>query len=167
MLENGGEFVIERLYRGSVLNHRSFLLRDKIAVFARCTTPVSLYFLSLDKFYEIRSKYLDFHFEIKRLEDYMVGQENPLALDYVLNKKRQVALDISKKEERFLQHRNFLTVELKNAVMTHVVKYREFRRVPKLKDILMMAIQKKKKEMQAARKKQQNMMLDNAVAYGD
>ena len=33
--------------------------------------------------------------------------------------------------------------------MLHIVKYREFRRVPKLKDILMMAIDNKKKEMQA------------------
>jgi hypothetical protein len=38
--------------------------------------------------------------------------------------------------------------------MHHIIKYREFRRVPKLKDILMMAIEKKKREMQAARKKQ-------------
>jgi hypothetical protein len=46
-------------------------------------------------------------------------------------------------------------------VMHHIVKYREFRRVPKLKDILMMAIEKKKREMQAARKKQQNVLMDN------
>jgi hypothetical protein len=45
--------------------------------------------------------------------------------------------------------------------MHHIVKYREFRRVPKLKDILMMAIEKKKREMQAARKKQQNVLMDN------
>jgi hypothetical protein len=38
-------------------------------------------------------------------------------------------------------------VRLKNAVMLYIVKYRELRRVPKLKDILMMAIDKKKKEM--------------------
>jgi CRP-like cAMP-binding protein len=60
LLENGGEFVIDRLYRGSILNHRSFLLRDKIAVYGRCTTPVSLYSISLDKFYEIRGKYPEF-----------------------------------------------------------------------------------------------------------
>ncbi len=53
-------------------------------------------------------------------------------------------------------------MKLKNAVMYHIVKYREFRRVPKLKDILLMAIEKKKKEMHAARKKQQNMLLDQA-----
>ena len=45
--------------------------------------------------------------------------------------------------------------------MHHIVKYREYRRIPKIKDILMMAIEKKKKEMQAARKKLQNFSMDN------
>jgi hypothetical protein len=48
--------------------------------------------------------------------------------------------------------------------MTHIVKHREFRRVPKLKDILLLAISKKKKEMQAARKKQQNILLDQVMS---
>jgi len=136
MLENGGEFVIDRLYRGSIINHRSFLLRDKMAVYARCTTPASLYFLTLDKFYEIRAKYPDFHENIKVLEDDMVDKEDPIALDYVLNKKKQE----KHKDESTIFYKNYLSVRLKNAVMTHIVKYRELRRVPKLKDILLMAI---------------------------
>ena len=35
-MDNGVEFVIERLYRGSVINHRSFITEDKIDVNARC-----------------------------------------------------------------------------------------------------------------------------------
>mmetsp|Transcript_30684 Transcript_30684/g.22762 ORF Transcript_30684/g.22762 Transcript_30684/m.22762 type:complete len:91 (-) Transcript_30684:240-512(-) len=90
----------------------------------------------------------------------MVDKENPIALDYVLNKKKQQ----KNKDESQIFYKNYLSVRLKNAVMTHVVKYRELRRVPKLKDILLMAIQKKKKEMQAARKKQQSLLLNQAVA---
>ena len=48
-MDNGVDFVIERLYRGSVINSKSFILRDKINVGARCATPVSLYYLTLDK----------------------------------------------------------------------------------------------------------------------
>lgn len=48
-MENGVDFVIERLYRGSVMNHRSFLLLDRIDVAARCATPVSLYYIGLPK----------------------------------------------------------------------------------------------------------------------
>jgi CRP-like cAMP-binding protein len=48
-MDNGVDFIIERLYRGSIINHRSFLLRDKLDVNARCATPVSIYSVSLDK----------------------------------------------------------------------------------------------------------------------
>jgi len=44
-MEGGVDFVIERLYRGSVMNHRSFLFLDRIDVCARCATPVSLYYI--------------------------------------------------------------------------------------------------------------------------
>jgi CRP-like cAMP-binding protein len=86
-IENGVDFVIDRLQRGSIINFRSFLLRDKIAVFGRCMTPVSLYYLTLDKFYEIRSRNPYFHYDIKELEDVMVDMENPIALDYILSMK--------------------------------------------------------------------------------
>lgn len=56
-MENGVDFVIERLYRGSVINQTSFLLLDKIDVAARCATPVSLYYISLQKILEFRQRY--------------------------------------------------------------------------------------------------------------
>jgi CRP-like cAMP-binding protein len=54
-MDNGVDFVLERLYRGSVINHRSFLLNDNIDIFARCATPVSVYYITLEKFNVIRS----------------------------------------------------------------------------------------------------------------
>lgn len=93
----------------------------------------------------------------------MVDKENAVALDYIISKKKAKHGE-HPRSDAVETYRNVLTVQLKNAVMHHIVKYREFRRVPKLKDILMMAIEKKKKEMQAARKKQQNMLLDQIGA---
>src|SRR3569833_4121381 len=128
VMENGVDFIIDRLYRGSVINFRSYLLRDKIAVFARCMTPVSMYFLTLDKFYEIRARYPDFHYEIKDLEDCMVDKENPIALDYILSRKKVKSAsdefgNLSKQEEQREKRMNWrtnLTVALKNSVMTHI-----------------------------------------------
>lgn len=48
-MEGGVDFVIERLYRGSVINFKSFLLLDKLDVAARCATPVYIYYISLTK----------------------------------------------------------------------------------------------------------------------
>mmetsp|Transcript_13817 Transcript_13817/g.9968 ORF Transcript_13817/g.9968 Transcript_13817/m.9968 type:complete len:217 (+) Transcript_13817:832-1482(+) len=38
IMDNTVNFTLERLYRGSVINHRSFLLEDKIDLGARCAT---------------------------------------------------------------------------------------------------------------------------------
>jgi len=53
-MDNGVEFVIERLYRGSVINHRSFITEDKIDVNARCQMPVTLFYILWDKMNEIK-----------------------------------------------------------------------------------------------------------------
>lgn len=45
-MDNGSEFSIERLFRGSVINHHSFLIEDKIDVNARCKTPSTLFFIN-------------------------------------------------------------------------------------------------------------------------
>lgn len=47
-------FVIERLTRGCVLNHRSFLLADENDTNAKCATTVSVYALEFDDFDMIR-----------------------------------------------------------------------------------------------------------------
>lgn len=44
-MDNGVEFVIERLYRGSVLNHRTFITEDKIDVNGSCRMPVTLFYI--------------------------------------------------------------------------------------------------------------------------
>lgn len=44
-MDNGVTFVIERLYRGSVINHRSFITEDKIDVNARCQMPVTIFYI--------------------------------------------------------------------------------------------------------------------------
>ena len=53
-MDRGVDFVIERLYRGSVMNHCSFLFLDRIDISARCATPVSVYYISLEKLLELR-----------------------------------------------------------------------------------------------------------------
>jgi CRP-like cAMP-binding protein len=42
------DLVIERLYRGSIINHRSFLLADVIDINARCASTVTLFYLTYD-----------------------------------------------------------------------------------------------------------------------
>ena len=45
---SGREFIVERLYRGSVISHNSFLMKDEIDTDFVCVTPVSAYTISFD-----------------------------------------------------------------------------------------------------------------------
>ena len=148
-MDKGVDFVIERLFRGAVINHRSFLLNDQIDVSARCVTPVSLFYLDVDDLQHVREKDPMLNREIQRIEDEMINKENAIALDYISPTEVRDAIEPAEEEA----HRNHLTVVLKNAVMYDIVKNREKRKVPKLSDILLMAVEKKKKEKAAARKR--------------
>jgi len=52
------DFLIERLYRGSIINHNSFLLNDGIDTNAKCQGTVSLYYIHVDTINMLRQKYI-------------------------------------------------------------------------------------------------------------
>ena len=52
-------FVIERLTRGAIINHRSFMVKDDADTDFVCLTNVSVFMLSHDKFKEIKRKRQD------------------------------------------------------------------------------------------------------------
>jgi CRP-like cAMP-binding protein len=47
-MDNGDEFVIERLSRGSIINHNSFLMNDGIDTDAKCRTAISIYYITIN-----------------------------------------------------------------------------------------------------------------------
>jgi len=161
-MDNGVEFVIERLYRGSVINHRSFITEDKIDVNARCQMPVTLFYILWEKMVHIKDHCPVLSQKIDQVELQLINKDNPIALDYIISRDSSV---LKKKkgarQDRAKQaYRDKLTVKLKNAVMYHIVKTRILKRIPNFNEILNMAINKKKREMQAARRKQQEFDLD-------
>ena len=52
-------FVIERLTKGAIINHRSFMVKDDSDTDFVCRTTVSVFMLSLAKFKEIQRKRQD------------------------------------------------------------------------------------------------------------
>lgn len=107
-------FVLEKLQRGSIINHRSFLLADENDTDGRCGSTVSAYILEYSDLEKIRNKNAELDNEIKKIETLMLGAENPIALDYIIKhppEKRKVRS--FEKETK----RNELTVRLKNSIM--------------------------------------------------
>lgn len=47
-MDGGEEFLIERLGRGSIINHNSFLMNDGIDTDAICRTTVSVFYININ-----------------------------------------------------------------------------------------------------------------------
>ena len=159
-MDNGVTFVIERLYRGSVINHRSFITEDKIDVNARCQMPVTIFYIQWETMSLIKDECDVLTRKIDAVETQLINKDNPIALDYIISRDATVLRDNEKRNRKEQAFRDKLTVKLKNAIMFYIVKTRILKRIPNFNEIKDMAINKKKREMQAARKKQQEFDLD-------
>lgn len=163
IMDNGLEFSIERLYRGSVINHNSFLMGDKIDVNARCKMPVTLYYLHTDMMTKIRETCDVLDRNLDYIESTMLNKDNPIALDYIIARDsasigmRPDARLRSRKEQSY---RDKLTVKLKNAIMQHLIRTRMLKRIPNFNEVLNMAINKKRREIKAMRRKKETIDLD-------
>ena len=62
------QFVIERLGRGSIINHRSFMLEDDADTDFRCLTSVSCFELSAEKLQIIKDRKEDMRAAYSQVE---------------------------------------------------------------------------------------------------
>lgn len=105
-------FVIEKLTRGCILNHRGFLFADENDTNARCTTTVSVYALEIDDLENIRKDSPELDASVKKVEAELLSLPNAIALDYILKFPKERRLPRPWEVE---VKRNHLTVQLKNA----------------------------------------------------
>jgi CRP-like cAMP-binding protein len=77
--------VIERLYRGSIVNHNSFLMNDELDTDARCTSTVTVYYIDIDTFKTLRSKHIVLDQIMDLYEAWLVGgNRREPAIDYII-----------------------------------------------------------------------------------
>lgn len=79
------EFVIERLFRGSVVNHNSFLMNDDMDSDARCRQNVTVFYMNIDTLKTIRTKYIELDHALDKHEIFLVkGNRREPAIDYII-----------------------------------------------------------------------------------
>ena len=138
------EFIIERLYRGSIVNHNSFLMNDELDTDARCTSIVTTYYLDIDTFKILRSKHIELDQIMDHHEAWLVGgNRREPAIDYIeqspyshqyfkVNRESGDLIHDYKKE----MHRKKLTAQLKNAIMVVWLDVKKERNKTNLEDII-------------------------------
>lgn len=55
-IDNKIDLVIDRLNKGSIINHRSFIIADQLDVTAECLIPVTLFYMVWEKMEKIKEK---------------------------------------------------------------------------------------------------------------
>uniref|UniRef100_A0A7S3CT47 Cyclic nucleotide-binding domain-containing protein n=1 Tax=Strombidium rassoulzadegani TaxID=1082188 RepID=A0A7S3CT47_9SPIT len=158
-LDKGEEFVIERLYRGSILNHNSFLMNDGIDTDAKCKSTVSFFCIDINKIKYLRQKHIELDQALTKQELILVNPNaREPALDYIIQDpysnqhffqhkaKKEVLIHNYKEEER----RRYLTVKLKNAIMVHWLDVKKARAKPSLEEIIKNLAAKKKAQAENA-----------------
>lgn len=82
--EDQTEFVLERLYGGSVLNYRTFFMEDLQAIYGRCATQTSLLEITITRFNqvmqphdELKRRFLSYQFQVLK-------KQKTYPLDYIL-----------------------------------------------------------------------------------
>lgn len=75
-------FIIERLGRGAIINHRSFLLKDEADTDFKCSTTMSAFVLSYEAMKKIKHRRQDFKNEYLKVKKEVLASE-PIALDYI------------------------------------------------------------------------------------
>jgi CRP-like cAMP-binding protein len=136
------EFVIERLYSGSLYNFRTFFMEDLMYVNARCETNVTLLEISKSALEEIMEKHDDFKRKMLSYQNQILKFEKAYPLDYLVNVPKEFQEDKIYSEDALKRDNAF-----KNAIMRRVIEIRFEKQKPKLSDLLKMFKGKDKEEL--------------------
>ncbi|CDW83695.1 cyclic nucleotide-binding protein [Stylonychia lemnae] len=154
------ELVIERLYRGSIINHRSFLVADKSDISCKCAQTMTLFYLTFDQIKRLRMKNSKLNQEILAIESSVKAKENPYIIDYIMSRGVQHNVNRSREVE---DKRNDLTCTLKNMVLYHLINFKIAQKKPSFKEVIAQVIRKKKEEMKKQRKRKLAMLMGEQV----
>ena len=134
---DGNEFVLERLTRGSVFNHRIFITDDVTKVTIKCLTQVRVYALTKFKFdrflVNLEKEAME---SINRNIYHLFYKKHPLFVDcinYIEPHRLDPVIIIKQRKQKV--HRNNI---LKNVVMNIIWEKRAEQRKPKLRNLIQM-----------------------------
>lgn len=80
----GSSLAIERLYRGSIINHNAFLIDDICDVSGHCIDTLTLFYMTYMEIDKIRMKHPDLSVEIEKVQTEAKQKEIPYIVDYIM-----------------------------------------------------------------------------------
>ena len=143
------DFTLEKLFRGSVINYRTFFMEEDGQVYYKFGKNSILFTLTYEKMEELCKKHEDLNKKFHKFKQQTIMREKPFPLDYImelpkhLKEKTKHMNDFSKRLE--LENR------LKNIVIRMMVDIRAAKAKPSLKDMINQYLKKKAEKDERAR----------------
>ena len=140
-MDNGTPLILEKLTRGAILGSYMFLVADENKVTATCVTACQIFTIDRTRFTELvlRDPKL-LRGLLDTVKELIAAPAIDLTLDFVQVKDRIELPSGDVIEGETAMRASKLSQKLKNVIMQVIIKNRETRKVPKLKDILNDAI---------------------------
>lgn len=143
------DFTLEKLFRGSVINYRTFFMEEDGQCYYKFGKNSILFTLTFEKMEDLSKKHDDLRKKFKKFRDQTIMREKPFPLDYImelpkhLKDKYRHMIDFSKRLE--------LENKLKNIVIRMMVEIRAKKAKPSLKDMINQYLKKKAEKDERAR----------------
>ena len=129
------EFIIEKLFRGSVINFRTFFLEEYGEVYYRFGRKSFLFSLSYEALCEILPNHKELRKQFITFKQKTMIQNKSFPLDYIMKLPRHLSkkVKIDKKQyEKYLKVENIV----KNIVIRRFVEVKKVKSKPSLKDMV-------------------------------
>jgi signal-transduction protein with cAMP-binding, CBS, and nucleotidyltransferase domain len=139
----GYQLAIERLYRGSIINHNAFLIGDVCDISARCIDTQTLFYLSYETIDRIRMKHPQLSNSVDTLRKKTALNKNPFIIDYIMGKR----IVRQSRPQAIEEKRGLLTAKLKNLIMILLARVKAQKNQSTFKEVLTGIIQRKKEEI--------------------
>lgn len=145
----GSQLAIERLYRGSVINHNAFLIGDICDVSGHCIDTLTIFYMTNEQIQKIRMNHPDLGLEIDKVKLGAEVKTIPYIVDYIMGNSVMAVRRGAELEAK----RKRLTAQLKNLVLFFLARIKQQRNQASFKEVLSNVIKSKKAAIQQERKK--------------
>jgi len=121
-------FILERLWRGSVMNYRTFFQEYEAQVCTRCITKTILLELTYEKMLVLTKTHEDMEKNFLKFENQILKEKKSYPLDYIMNLPEKYFGKANKEKYDEINRENIF----KNVVMRRLYEIREIKSKPKL-----------------------------------
>ena len=155
--ENNHVFMLEKLFRGSIINYRTFFMEEDGKVYYRFGRNSICSILTYDVMLDLSTRHKTLQQQFLQFKKNTIQENKPYPLDYIMNMPKH--LMSTEMNEETQQKAWRLENQLKNVVIRRLTEIRAIKSKPSLKDMIDKYLQQKGEKDERSRKRIKEQVL--------